>query len=76
MKHWMWHFHDTFSMFQWRQRAARQLWHMGRKREAKELLGVNEERLRRDHDKQARIARRRAERHRTFMGRVLNIINF
>ena len=71
----MWHFHHPFSSFQWRQRAARQLWNMGREEEAKDLLGITEEGFQEMHAKLARRAERRAKRRGTLLGRVMNFFD-
>lgn len=61
-------------MYDWRVRSARLLRETGRHDLADEILGISAQSKREWHDKQARKARRRAERRGTFFGRALNIL--
>ncbi|MDE2900362.1 MAG: hypothetical protein OXN15_04980 [Chloroflexota bacterium] len=68
----MYLFPDPFN----KRRMARRLRELGLHEAANDIHGISAEEARSIHDRQARKARRRAERRRTFLGRALNMLGF
>ncbi len=61
--------------FRWRQTTARQLRELGHHESADALWEASAASRRKLEEAQARKARRRAERRKTFLGRVLNLLS-
>ena len=69
-------FRPLMDPFGWRQNTARRLRELGHHESADALWETPAASGRKLDEEQARKARRRAERRRTFLGRALNLLGF